>query len=40
MTGANVIVSGTDVFGAKNPREAMEGMRKQIDEAKASWPKA
>jgi len=40
LTGANVIVSGTAVFGAENPRDVMEGMRDHINEAKASWAKA
>lgn len=37
--GANVIVSGTAVFGAENPKEVMEQMRKVIRDAQKDWPK-
>ena len=36
--GSNVIVAGTAVFGAPQPKEVIEQLRKAVDEARPSWP--
>jgi len=36
--GSNVIVAGTAVFGAPQPREVMEQLRKAVDEGRSVWP--
>jgi ribulose-phosphate 3-epimerase len=36
--GSNVIVSGTAVFGAHDPSQAMEEMRSAVKACQASWP--
>lgn len=36
-SGANVLVSGTGVFGHEDPKGAMEQMREAVEQAKASW---
>ncbi|KAL7007512.1 RIBULOSE-phosphate 3-epimerase [Cystobasidiomycetes sp. EMM_F5] len=36
--GSNVIVAGTAVFGAPQPKEVIEQLRRAVDEARPSWP--
>ncbi|GAA6015572.1 hypothetical protein JCM11491_007160 [Sporobolomyces phaffii] len=35
--GSNVIVAGTALFGAENPKEVVEGFKKAIDDSKPVW---
>jgi ribulose-phosphate 3-epimerase len=35
--GANVLVSGTAVFGAESPKQAMNEMRATVDKYKSQW---
>jgi len=38
--GSNVIVSGTAVFGAPSPKEAIAQLRAAVDAGRSVWPKA
>lgn len=35
--GSNVIVAGTAVFGAPQPKEVIEQLRKAVDDARPKW---
>jgi hypothetical protein len=37
LTGSNVIVAGTALFGAENPKEVVEGFKKAVDDSKSVW---
>ena len=38
--GSNVIVSGTAVFGAPSPSEAIAQLRAAVEASRSAWPKA
>ena len=38
--GSNVIVAGTAVFGAPQPKEVIAEMRKAVEDGRQKWPKA
>jgi len=37
LPGSNVIVAGTALFGAENPKEVVEGFKKAVDDSKSVW---
>jgi len=38
--GSNIIVAGTAVFGAPQPREVMDQLRKAVEDGRPHWPKS
>lgn len=38
--GSNVIVAGTAVFGAPQPKEVIAQLRQAVEDGRSSWPKA